>query len=90
MLCKDTSHVQYEQQTMYVTLRFTILFSISVSQTFDNRGPLNRAVGAHAGHLRKVPHSQKCKQVNRKDAMPFAKVTITTFFLYTNLKLFLK
>jgi hypothetical protein len=30
-------------------------------------------------------NTQKCMQVNRKNMIPVVKVTINTFFLYTNL-----
>jgi hypothetical protein len=44
----------------------------------------SQAVGAHADHLRKIPHTQKYIQMNRIIFIAMVKVTITTF-LYTNL-----
>jgi hypothetical protein len=44
------------------------------------------AVGANANHLRKISHAQKFMQVNRRDITLVVKFAITTFFLYTNLK----
>jgi hypothetical protein len=39
-----------------------------------------QAVGAHAAQIRKIPQTQKCMQVNRRNVIPAAEVTITTFF----------
>jgi hypothetical protein len=41
----------------------------------------SRAVGAHADQLRKIPHTQKCTQVNKRNLIPVVKITITTFSL---------
>jgi hypothetical protein len=47
-------------------------------------------VGVHADHLRVIPHTGKCMQMNRGNIIPVVKVTITTFFLHASLKQFLK
>jgi hypothetical protein len=47
-----------------------------VSQNFYNHGTFSQAVGAHAHHLRKIPHTQKCKKVNRRNITPVLKVTL--------------
>jgi hypothetical protein len=62
-----------------VTVVFDVIMDIAVSWV----------VGARADHLRKIPYTQKCKQVNRRNIIPVAKVSIAMYFLYTKLKYFL-
>jgi hypothetical protein len=57
---------------------------------FHQSRTISQAVGAHADHLRKIPQTQNCMQANRRNIIPVAEVTITTFFPYSNLKHFLK
>jgi hypothetical protein len=39
----------------------------------------------HADHLRNIPHTHKCVQVNRSNIKSVVLVTIATFFLHTDL-----
>jgi hypothetical protein len=55
---------------------------VRVEQGFSNfrqSRTASKAVGAQSDH-RKIPHAQKCMQVNRRNIIPMAKVTITVFF----------
>jgi hypothetical protein len=51
----------------------------SVSQTFQQLRTTSQPVGAHAHHLRRIPHTQNSMQVNRRNITLVVKVTITTF-----------
>jgi hypothetical protein len=57
---------------------------------FHQSRTISQAVGAHADHLPKIPLTQNCMQANRRNIIPVAEVTITTFCPYSNLKNFLK
>jgi hypothetical protein len=46
-------------------------------------------LSAVADHLPEIPDTQRCMQVSRRNIMPVVKVSITTFFLYTDLNYFL-
>jgi cadmium resistance protein CadD (predicted permease) len=42
--------------------------------------PVFLTLSAIADHLRKIPHSQKCMEVYRKNIIPVVQITITAFF----------
>jgi hypothetical protein len=62
----------------------------NVSQTFGNRGPLHRRSVHMWTTFVKFPTPKKCIHVNRRNITLVVKVTITTFFIHTNLKHFIK
>jgi hypothetical protein len=64
--------------------------TVSVSEIFRQSRTTSKVAGAHGDHLRKIPYTQKCMQVNRRNVIPVFRVTIIRLFLYTNLKHFLK
>jgi hypothetical protein len=64
-------------------IRWHLIPNYSIRQCFSNfqqSQTTSWTVSIHADHLRKIPHTQKCMQVNRRNIKPVVQVTITVFY----------